>query len=274
MAEKIPDYALVPLQRCKGSLLSMLKLLQICAEGIVIVVNRPKMVQRVIDLTLECRKEVSADLKSDLERTSKIAEFAENELKNKLPFLHASMLIGAWGALEAGVEDMLVEISLNEHEALEKDEFKKIRVPLSKFEALDREERIRFLLEEVGRTQGGGAGNGVEAFEKLLCVFGLSGDIEGDVRKKLWEMNHVRNVIVHLDSRADARLVEACPWLGLRVGERVLIDYEKYGLYSDAVFEYLKVLARRLAGRYDSSVPYWATIPPLVIKKNETAIVK
>jgi hypothetical protein len=268
MADKIPDYAFAPIERCKLSLLNMLKLLHICADGISIVRNRPKMVQRVIDLT--GGEEVSSDLKSDLEKATKDAEFAENELKNNLPFLHASMLIGAWGALEAAVEDTLIGISLNEPGVLDKDEFRKVRIPLYKFGELDREERIRFLLEEVERTQGGGVGSGVENFEKLLRVFGLSGPIESKVSKKLWEMNHVRNVIVHRDSRADARLVEACPWLGLKVGDRVLIDFNKYGRYSDAVFEYLKVLARRLAGRYDSPIPYWATLPP-VVETDETS---
>lgn len=260
MPEKIPDYALTPLERCKGSLLKMLKLLKISAEGISIVKVRPKMVQRVIQLTLECGQEVSAELKSDLERATKDSAFAENELNQDFPFLHASMLVGAWGALETAVEDMLIGISFNEAELLEKDEFRKIRVPLSTFEALDKEERIRFLLEEVERTQGGAVGQGVETFEKLLHVFELSGPIDDGVKKTLWEMNHVRNVIVHRDSRADARLLKNCPWLPFKVGDRVLINYEKYGPYNDAVYEYLKVLARRLARRYNSPIPSWAAL--------------
>lgn len=258
MADKIPDYALTPVEGCKGSLLNMLGLLDISIKGISFVMNRPKMVQRLIQLTLECGEEVSVNLKSDLERATKNAGFAENELKQDFPFLHASMLVGAWGALEAAVEDMLIGISLNEAEVLEKDEFRKIRVPLSTFEALDKEERIRFLLEEVERALGGGVGQGVESFERLLRVFELSGPIDDGVKKTLWEMNHIRNVIVHRDSRADARLLKACPWLPFKVGDRVLINYQKYGPYSDAVFEYLKVFARRLANRYDSPIPSWA----------------
>jgi hypothetical protein len=36
------------------------------------------------------------------------------------------------------------------------------------------------------------------------------------------------------------------------------VNHEKYGLYSDAVFEYVNVLVRRLAKRYDAPMPDWA----------------
>ena len=264
MADKIHEYARKPLRRCLESLLNSLKVLHLCMRGISMVTATPRMIQRVIDLTVQVGRDVTADVESDLEMATKEADFAESERKNGFPFLHAYSLVGAWGALEAAVEDMVVGILANEPEALDKEEFAKIRVPLSKFEVLDREDRIRFLVSEVERTLSVGAGQGVDTFEKLLQVIGLSGTVEGDTKKMLWEMNHVRNVIVHRDSLADLRLVQACPWLNLKVGDHVPINHQKYGLYHDAEFAYVKVLVRRLAERYGAPVPDWAVRPKTV----------
>jgi hypothetical protein len=250
-----------PLLRCKDSLLYALKMLALCVHGINIVTRRPEMVQRVIDLTISAEKEVTPDLKSDLESATKQAAFAENELKNGFPFLNAQALVGIWGALEAAVEDMLVGILMNEPKSMEKDEFTKIRVPLPKFEVLDKEDRMRFLLSEAQRAQAVGSVQGVDTFEKALQLFDLAGAVDGETKKMMWEMNHLRNVFVHRDSIADLHLVQACPWLNLSTGDRVLINEEKYGFFSDAVYEYLKTLTRRLAVRYGATAPSWALAP-------------
>jgi hypothetical protein len=257
MAEYIPDYAYDPLSRCLDNLLNMLVMLRLTSQGMGIVANRPMMVQRVIDLTTEAGKEVTKEMKADLETATKDAAFAENERRNEFPFMHASTLVAAWGSLEAGIEDMLVGISLNEPEVLQKDEFMKIRIPLARFEALEKEERIRFLVGEVERMLTAPAIQGVDTFEKVLQLFGLSGEVRETVKKVLWEMNHMRNVIVHRDSHADLRLIQACPWIKLKVGDRTLINYDKYALYHDAVYEYIKILLRRLSKRYDVSIPDW-----------------
>ena len=117
---------------------------------------------------------------------------------------------------------------------------------------------MRFLVGELERAKTPGAGQGVDTFENVLQLFGLSGAVDDNIKKTLWEMNHIRNVIVHRDSLADLRLVRECPRLKLKVGDRVLVNEENYGSYHDAVYEYLKVLARRLAERYDAPVPRWA----------------
>jgi hypothetical protein len=239
-------------------------MMHLCIQGITIITKRPVMTQRVIDLTVQAGKEVTPELKSDLERATDEAKFAENELQNGFPYLNAHALVGAWGALEAAIDDMLVNILVNEPKSLEKEEFAKIRVPLPKFEALDKEDRMRFLLDEVQRTRALGTVQGVDTFEKTLQLFGLAGMVDEDTKKMLWEMNHLRNVVVHRDSLADIQMVQACPWLNLNLGDRVLINDEKYGLCSDTVYEYLKILARRLAERYDALPPPWALRPRMV----------
>ena len=258
MADKIPDYAFNPLRRCLDSIFITNRLLLLSVSGLKIISNRPQMVQRLIDLTAQAGQEVAAELNSDLENAIADAAFTRNERDNDFPYLHAYTLVGQWGALEAGIEDMLVGILVNEPIVLEKSDFAKAKIPLSKYELLDKEERMRFLLSDVQRTQSSGIAQGVNTFENVLQVFDLSGSVEEGVRIGLWEMNHLRNVVVHRDSRADLRLIQACPSVNLKVGDRVFITNEKYGYYANALIDYIRLVICRLGKRYDAPPPKWA----------------
>ena len=240
--------------RCFDSLITSGELLHISMRGIGTVGNYPKMNQRIIDLTVECRKEVTTEMKARLTESERLANFANVELKDGFPFLHAFATVAAWTTLEVTIEDILLGILLNESQILRKEEISKIRLPLAKYEELDKEERMRFILTELARAQTTAA-HGVSAFENLLRVFDLSGDVDEDVRKLLWEMNHVRNVIVHRDSLADLRLVQSCPWLNLKSGDRVLINHEKWGDYAYAIGRYVNAVRNRLRKRYGVLIP-------------------
>jgi hypothetical protein len=233
--------------------------LRLSIQGFGFITRRPELTERIIRLNIKVGQEITTEHKSNLERERRDAEFAENEFKNDFPFMHASALVAAWGSLEAAIQDAAVGILLNEPKTFDKDEFMKVRVPLSAFEVMDREDRVRYLISEVQRPQVAGGAQGVDTFEKLLQLFDLSGKVEEDVKKTLWEMNHVRNIIVHRDSRADSRLVRACPWLNAKVGDRLMVDYSQFGRYSDAVFEYVKTIVNRLAARYGVSAVVWTT---------------
>jgi hypothetical protein len=188
-------------------------------------------------------------LSSDLGEAQKEAELAENERRTGFPVLHAHALVGMWAALEAAIEDMLVGILLNEPDVLKKEALAKVRVPLAEFEIKDKEERMRFLVAELGRNLG--RRNGVDAFESLLHHFDLSGNVEEEDRKMIWQTHHLRNVVVHRASRADRRLVEACPWLQLRVNDDVTISHEVLGRCACALCSYVLTVTHRLGKRYD-----------------------
>jgi hypothetical protein len=246
MAEFLPGYAAVPLQRFVDSWQGDFRLLHLSMRGIRVLTGMPGIFEVLIP---DSAPEEQAKLTSNLSEAKKEAELAENECKTGFPLLHAHALVGMWAALEAAIEDMLVGILLNEPELLKKEVFAKVRVPLSEFETKDKEERMRFLVSELGRNLG--RRNGVDAFEPLLQHFGLSGDVEDEVRKLVWQTHHVRNVIVHRASRADRRLVEACPWLHLRVNDFVTVSHEMLSRCAPALANYVLAVIHRLAKRYD-----------------------
>lgn len=258
MADKIPDYAIEPLKRCLHSVFTMYKLLHLSIHGLGIISKRPEMVQRIITLTEECGQEVTEELKADLVKVTNDAGFTNSERDQDFPLLHAFTLVGIWAALESGIEDMLVGILCNEPAVLATYGFGRIRIPLSKYEQLDKEERMRFLLSELEREETSGLAQGINAFENILYVFDLSGSVSSAIRDELWKLSNLRNVIVHRDSRADRRLVENCPAMNLKIGDRVLVSHEAFASITNQVTNYIIILIRRLATRYNAPIPKWA----------------
>jgi hypothetical protein len=262
MAE-IPAYAFAPLKRVLNSTLILNELLHLSIDGLGMISNRPRMVEASIKwdralnnaLDRELKEEVAKRWEADLQKANSDAAFTNKECDEEYPLLHAFFLVGAWAALEAGVEDMLVGILVSEPIALVSDVFAKIRVPLSKYEQLDKEERMRLLLSELQRANASGLAQGVNAFERALDAFALSGPVQDTLRDTLWNLNNIRNVIVHRDSRADSRFVENCPSLGFTLGERILVNHKTYSELTREIDHYVIVLMRRLCKRYDAPLP-------------------
>jgi len=250
MADQLPRYAAVPLQRFVDNWQSDFRLLHLCMRGIGVLKGVPDLFEILIE---DCEPEEHKKLASDLSEARKEAELAEKERETGFPLLHAHALVGMWGALQAAIEDMLVGILLNEPELLKKKCFAKIKLPLAEFETKDKDERMRFLLAELARNLG--PKNGAAMFEGLLQHFDLAGKVADEDRKMLWQAHHLRNVLVHRASLADRRLVQACPWLKLQVNEPVTISHEMLGHCGGAVCHYVLALARRLAKRYNFTIP-------------------
>jgi hypothetical protein len=254
-----PAYAAQPLERFIEYWEDGRRLLAVSIEGMSTLKEIPKLVLTLSTMAAGLNAaipnpnngktkptEVESPLSDD---TIRDAEFASKEIQAGFPLLHAHTLVGAWGALEAAVEDTLVGILMNEPKHLQHPSFSKVRIPLAEFEALEKEDRMRLLLAESQRLSN--RKNGIDAFESMLESFLLSGPVNVDIRQDVWEMNHVRNVIVHRNSAADRRLVKSCPWLGLTIGEKVVINTAQLDRYGHALCEYVSALLNRLKNRYE-----------------------
>ena len=180
------------------------------------------------------------------------AALAEDESAKGFPLLCAHSVVATWGAFEAAIEDTVVNVMLDQPETLDNQAFAKIRVPFAEFQTSDNESRIRFLLAETLKNQG--RKQGVESFEVQLGLVGLSGAVDDETKKTIWEMHHVRNVIVHRASCADNRLVEACPWLNLQRGQRIVVTRVMLAGYGSALCRYDLNILYRLVTRYGMDV--------------------
>ncbi len=226
MAERVPAYAMVPLKAFLAYLQASLQSLDLSIRGISALTDMPSLADALATPMREALKETWSEDKHQarMAAANVAAAFAEIESKAGFPFMHEFALVGLWGAIEATVEDLIVALLLNEPSLLQREQFAKIKISLAEYELLDKEERMRFLVIELQRTLRTGQRQGVASFESLLECVGLSGQVSDAARKSFWEMNHLRNVIVHRRSLADRTFVNACPWLNAKIGERVRVN--------------------------------------------------
>lgn len=245
----MPEWALEPMKRFMKYGEESHTLLHMSMRGILVLRGMPRVVE-VLAKVRSLDDDKSDDPRTELEEAQKIAKLAETENERRFPLLHAHSLIGMWAAFEASVEDMLVGFLINDPNVLENDVFRKIRIRLGEFELLEKEERMRFLLSEFERNQSAGRKQGVDRFEMLLEPFGLSGAIDAEIKKNIREMHHIRNVLVHRAGKADRRIVEGCPWLGLSLGQNVTVSPEAMSRYEHSLVRYMTELIYRCGPKF------------------------
>lgn len=244
----VPTYVGDPLQNLLDYWRESTKLLHAAMTGISVLRAMPNAIRAVMKATGDDEDQAK------LATAKESAEFAEKECASGFPLLHAHTVVGCWGALEVSIEDMLVNILMNEPPVLQNASFSRLRVPLSEFEALDKEERMRLLLKEVARSSTGGRRSGIDGFEVLLASIGLSGPVDEENRRVIWEMNHVRNVIVHRASLADRKIVQNCPWLSFNIADKVVVPHQKLMEYGKGLANYVLIILRRACVRYGVDV--------------------
>lgn len=247
MEKDLPEYAMGPLRRFVAFWEECHQLLHLSMKGISMIQAVPKSIEALEMAYAAGYGDSSEKERLSLSDAKKMAELAKKECGSGFPLLHAQLLVALWGAVEAAIEDMLVGILLNEPEVLKNDAFAKIKIPLAEFELLDKDERMRVLVEDIGRGPGA---LGVDAFETLLARFDLTGNVEEGDKKTIWEMHHLRNVIVHRSSLADRRLIQSCPWLNLKIGDKITVTHEALFRYGKKLVEYVLAVAYRLSTRY------------------------
>ena len=189
--------------------------------------------------------EYSSEASARIIDLRKRAERADKQIQEGLPLLHSQMAIGIWSVLEAAIDDFVVAWMTHVPISLASDDLSKIKVPAALFEQMDKAGRMQFLLEEYKRNLRSESKAGIERFESLLKPLGLSGQVPDDARKDIFELSHIRNAILHRASRADQKLLEACPWLTLKVGERVIVTGADSDRFARSVTNYLKAVIER-----------------------------
>lgn len=192
----------------------------------------------------------SEESQQGLSVTREKAAFAQNEIDNAFPLLHAHTLVGIWGAFEASIEDLAVLILLNDPIARNRDPISKVRISIAEFETLDSDERMRVIIQELQRTLRAEQRLGVNAFEIILQTVGLDGAIDENVSKDIFEYQQIRHAIVHRGLLADRHLTERCPWLNLHPGERIKIDHKHYRRLTKSVTSYSVLVIERLKSKY------------------------
>ena len=188
MPEYLPTYASESLRRFMDSWRQLNRVLHLNIRAIHVLINMPGIVEAFLDHT-ERTPDVpdvlarNEEMRAWLPEAKSEAEFAKEESGKGFPLLHSHTLVALWGAFEAAVEDTIVKILLSEPERLKAQAFARIKISLADFHASDAEGRVRFLIAELSRNQGPTRRQGVDGFEFLLGLLGLSGPVRDELKK-------------------------------------------------------------------------------------------
>lgn len=251
MAGKAPKWATAPFRRALDFTRELDRLLHMSMQGISMLRGVPQAMEVLAEVDQEGPE---ARNPSALQDARLQAEFAQAEIHRGFPLLHAHAVISLYGAIEVLIEDVVVAWLLNDPKSLDLRPVKKVRISVVDFDRTNREERMRLVSRElfrVGNSDGEiGEAQGIDKLERVLDIFGLSGPVDRSIKTAMFELHHVRNVLVHRGARADRRLIEACPWLNLSVDDPLVVTHSMYQVYADAMMRYVVLLIRRVGAQF------------------------
>jgi hypothetical protein len=227
--------------------------LMMSIQGISLLPHVPNAVRIVAEYEGEPGSPAATDYARRLEMAKRQAELAQRELDTGFPVLYSQWAVALWNGLECLIRDFVVSWLANQASATQVEAVRKIRIRLADYERMTPEERHYYVIDMLEQEHRMPGGQGVNRFEDLLAVFGLSGPVEDEAQKYLFELCHVRHVLVHRRGLADGRLIRACPWLGLKPGDPVIITPAMAHRYSEAIDVYVATVMRRVLSYFDSS---------------------
>jgi hypothetical protein len=214
-------------------------------RGFRVLVILPTILESVGNMSDEVGDKEGKELLAQLDGTKRDAAWVQTEAESEFPLLHAHSVVGLWSALEVLCEDFAITWLKNVPSAWSLPEVAKIKIPLSTYQQLSEDEKLRHVVSEISRSQGSEMRKGVGKLKALLQVFALSPAIGPNAQKALHELCQVRNVFVHCGGVADQKFKAECPWFNISPGQQVRINHGLYGWYYSAAKRY----ARRVSNQ-------------------------
>jgi hypothetical protein len=229
----LPEWVKPPLRQCFARIRDESRFLHLSMKGLDHLTALPRLLEILHSVDLHAEEEAAepASQADRLTTAKKDAEWIQREVKDGYPILHAHSVVALWSALEVLSEDLSACWLTNKPECWQYAPISKLRITLGEYEALPREERVRFVIRELARSLSVDLKTGIGRLEPLLGIFGLAPAVGPNLRRALHELSQIRNVIVHAGGRVDRRLLAECPWLPWRVDAPVIIDHTLYGWY-------------------------------------------
>lgn len=233
-----PDWARSPYSQFRRRFEEEVRFFHLSISSLGQVARSLPLAEIAFELAKEEPDYVPAKAEKAIERSREEVRWATEEIDRGYPILHSHAVVALWSILEVLVEDLVVAWLANRREEWQKDEISKLRIDIGIYHTLTDDQRVRYLVDALARSLNVGLRSGIGRFDKLLSVFGLSPSVGPNVQRALHELCQVRNVIVHCACQADERFIRECPWLGLKVGDRVPLTHPVYGWYAEAVARY------------------------------------
>jgi len=182
------------------------------------------------------------------------AEFAQREIAAGMPFLFSIAAIMLWGSVEAFLHDLLVQCLHHDRVLLGAERAAKVRVSIAVLEALTTEERLYYLVTALERELP--RPSGAPKFEAVFRELTLRTGASTQTLRDLFELQQVRNALLHRNETVDHGLASACPWLELVVGQPITITPKQLGRYTTAALVYSGLAHRVVTSHFGGSTSH------------------
>jgi len=246
-----PSWATAPFEWFLEEAKQLDQLLWLSIRGISVLQAGPKVVDAIA-----FAKGVKDEPKHKKEKkmAQEIASLARNEVEENFPLLYAHNLVAIWSLLEALIRNFVAEWVDHYPEAISTSAFGKIKVSLRDYHCIPDEEKPLYVVELIERELGAGLRKGIDRFEAMLKPFGFSGGVSKETRKSIFELGQIRNALVHRAGHADRTLVDSCPWLNLKIGEKIKVSMEIYARCFNAAHDYNIQLIARIGEKFGADM--------------------
>jgi hypothetical protein len=215
-------------------------LLHMLREATFFIQARPLLIEQM-------RSELGSEQADrELDQAQYNSRIAVDESQAGHPLLHAQAVILLWGGLEALLSDFLGTWLSRRPEARSLEAVRSLKIGFGEYESFHEEERGAYLLERLEERLGSKRAGGVERFEVLFRLFGMSSEVPKQVAKDLLELSAVRNLLVHRRGIVDSRFENQCPWTSASPGAQLAVSHDDYHRYFDAVDLYVFEVTQRL----------------------------
>lgn len=242
MDATVPLWARVPIGGFGERLESIGRIMSLSRNGIDAIHQKPEILEFIIRQT-----EVPPAKAALARRTAEDqSQMAKVEIEADFPILHELATVATWSSLEAFVRSYCANWVRNVPSAREIMAIQDLKVRLGDYEALDDTDRALWIIDQLDSGFKGPLKCGVNRFESLLKLFKLDGKVDRKIKERIWDLNHVRNVIVHRCGIADVKFINACPHWKIKSGERVRVTAEVWHGYLSAVTNYGIEISQRV----------------------------
>jgi len=185
------------------------------------------------------------DKEDRIKAAKTLEKLAAKEKEDGFPLLIAHSVVGIWAALEATVPRFLSRWLSAHPILLSSEKIQRIKLSVSAFSAAGQEEFSLQVIDELSRSTQSGLKAGIGRFESLLDCLELGGSVDDKLRRDIYELSKVRNLIVHQFSRVDTKFARDCPWMQIEIGARLKLTLQDYARYRSAICEYGAQLIER-----------------------------
>lgn len=238
-ANKVPSWIGKYFQDSYDSLDRLMSVIHLSRRSIAGMRAMPRLKKALAAVQGKVQDEIEA------QRVEKEAELAESEVENGFPVLHTLAVVAVWSWLEHTIKGLLVEYISRNRKALKSGAFPKLKIKLGDYVALTKREQASYIVDLLEQETSSSLKQGINRFEVLLESLDLTGSTPDSTARQLYELQQVRNSIVHQNGRCDRRLRTSCPWLKLKLGSQITVGTAQLELYAAAVSDYaLEVLYR------------------------------